>query len=186
MSALHELSMTEAADAVARGEVTATALTESCLARIAAHDGKVNSVIRLDRDSALEQAAAVDAARKAGKALGPLGGVPMMHKDMYYRAGKVSTCGSKIRRDFAPKVTATVLEKLDAAGAIDMGTLNMAEFAQNPTGHNGRCRAVFLWRAWVGYRRLHPPAGDDLRRDGHQRHANAGFACGRYAAFVFR
>jgi aspartyl-tRNA(Asn)/glutamyl-tRNA(Gln) amidotransferase subunit A len=142
MSALHELSMTEAADAVARGEVTATALTESCLARIAAHDGKVNSVIRLDRDSALEQAAAVDAARKAGKALGPLGGVPMMHKDMYYRAGKISTCGSKIRRDFVPKVTATVLEKLDAAGAIDMGTLNMAEFAQNPTGHNahfGHC-----------------------------------------------
>ena len=142
MSALHELSMTEAADAVARGEVTATALTENCLARIAAHDGKVNSVIRLDRDSALEQAAAVDAARKAGKALGPLGGVPMMHKDMYYRAGKVSTCGSKIRRDFVPKVTATVLEKLDAAGAIDMGTLNMAEFAQNPTGHNahfGHC-----------------------------------------------
>jgi aspartyl-tRNA(Asn)/glutamyl-tRNA(Gln) amidotransferase subunit A len=90
MSALHELSMTEAADAVARGEVTATALTKSCLARIAAHDGKVNSVIRLDRDSALEQAAAVDAARKAGKPLGPLGGVPMMHKDMYYRAGKKS------------------------------------------------------------------------------------------------
>ena len=69
MSALHELSMTEAADAVARGEVTATALTEGCLARIAAHDGKVNSVIRLDRDSALEQAAAVDAARKAGSLL---------------------------------------------------------------------------------------------------------------------
>jgi aspartyl-tRNA(Asn)/glutamyl-tRNA(Gln) amidotransferase subunit A len=142
MSALHELSMTEAADAVARGEVTATALTENCLARIATHDGKVNSVIRLDRDSALEQAAAVDAARKGGKPLGSLGGVPMMHKDMYYRAGKVTTCGSKIRRDFVPKVTATVLEKLDAAGAIDMGTLNMAEFAQNPTGHNayfGHC-----------------------------------------------
>lgn len=95
MSALHELSMTEAADAVARGEVTATALTESCLARIAAHDGKVNSVIRLDRDSALEQAAAVDAARKAGKALGLLGGVPMMHKDMYYRAGRSPPAGQK-------------------------------------------------------------------------------------------
>jgi aspartyl-tRNA(Asn)/glutamyl-tRNA(Gln) amidotransferase subunit A len=142
MSALHELSMTEAADAVARGEVTATALVENCLARIGAHDGIVNSVIRLERDSALEQAAAVDKARAAGKALGPLGGVPMMHKDMYYRAGKVTTCGSKIRQDFVPKVTATVLEKLDAAGAIDMGTLNMAEFAQNPTGHNahfGHC-----------------------------------------------
>ena len=125
MSALHELSMTEAADAVARGEVTATALTESCMAW-----------------ELFNEVEWVDAARKAGKALGPLGGVPMMHKERYYRAGKVSTCGSKIRRDFAPKVTATVLEKLDAAGAIDMGTLNMAEFAQNPTGHNahfGHC-----------------------------------------------
>ena len=60
----------------------------------------------------------------------------MMHKDMYYRAGKVSTCGSKIRRDFVPDVTATVMERLDAAGAYRLGTLNMAEFAQNPTGHN--------------------------------------------------
>jgi aspartyl-tRNA(Asn)/glutamyl-tRNA(Gln) amidotransferase subunit A len=67
---------------------------------------------------------------------GPLAGVPMMHKDMYYRAGRVTTCGSAIRKDFVPTVTATALQRLDAAGAIDMGTLNMAEFAQNPTGHN--------------------------------------------------
>ncbi|MBL6457729.1 amidase [Belnapia sp. T6] len=136
------LSMTEAADAFATGEVTATALVEACLARIAAHDGVVNSVIRLDREAALEAAAGADAARAAGQAPGPLAGVPMMHKDMYYRAGKVSSCGSRIRRDFRPTVTATVLERLDAAGAIDMGTLNMAEFAQNPTGHNahfGHC-----------------------------------------------
>jgi len=136
------LSMTEAADAVKRGEVTSVALVEACLARIAAHDGRVNAVIRLDRTEALEAAAAVDKARASGALLGPMAGVPMMHKDMYYRAGKVSSCGSKIRRDFRPKVTATVLKRLDNAGAIDMGTLNMAEFAQNPTGHNahfGHC-----------------------------------------------
>ena len=130
------LSMTEAADAFAAGEVTATALAEACLARIDAHDAAVNSVIRLDRDAALAAAGAADAARAAGKPLGPLAGVPMMHKDMYYREGKVSTCGSRIRRDFVAPKTATVLARLDAAGAIDMGTLNMAEFAQNPTGHN--------------------------------------------------
>ena len=135
-SDLAMLSMTEAADAFAAGEVTATALTQACLARIDAHDAGVNSVIRLDRDAALEAARAADAARGAGKPLGALAGVPMMHKDMYYRAGKVSTCGSKIRRDFVAPKTATVLARLDAAGAIDMGTLNMAEFAQNPTGHN--------------------------------------------------
>src|SRR3954454_24128223 len=136
MSDLTTLSMTEAADAFARGEVKAEAMVRACLARIEAHDGKVNAVIRLDGEAALEAAAAQDKARAAGAALGLLAGAPMMHKDMYYRAGKVSTCGSKIRRDFVPTVTATVLQRLDAAGAIDMGTLNMAEFAQNPTGHN--------------------------------------------------
>ncbi|MEN0076169.1 MAG: amidase, partial [Paracraurococcus sp.] len=141
-SDLADLSMTEAADAFARGELRAEALVRACLARIEAHDGKVNAVIRLDREAALAAAAAQDQARAAGKDCGPLAGAPMMHKDMYYRAGKVSSCGSKIRRDFVPQVTATVLERLDAAGAIDMGTLNMAEFAQNPTGHNahfGHC-----------------------------------------------
>ena len=68
--------------------------------------------------------------------LGPLHGVPMMHKDMYYQAGRLSTCGSAIRRDWRPAVTATVIEKLSAAGAYVFGGLNMAEFAQNPTGHN--------------------------------------------------
>lgn len=136
MSDLALLSVTEAADAFARGEASAEAMARACLARIDAHDGRVNSVIRLDRDAALEAAAAQDKARAAGAMPGPLSGVPMMHKDMYYRAGRVSTCGSGIRRDFVPGVTATALQRLDAAGAIDMGTLNMAEFAQNPTGHN--------------------------------------------------
>ncbi|MFC7474118.1 amidase [Dankookia sp. GCM10030260] len=136
MSDLTTLSMTESADAFARGEVTAEAMVLASLARIEAQDAKVNSVIRLDRDAALAAAVAQDKARTAGATPGPLAGAPMMHKDMYYRAGKVSTCGSKIRKDFVPKITATVLQRLDAAGAIDMGTLNMAEFAQNPTGHN--------------------------------------------------
>jgi aspartyl-tRNA(Asn)/glutamyl-tRNA(Gln) amidotransferase subunit A len=59
-----------------------------------------------------------------------------MHKDMYYQAGKLSTCGSALRKDFRPTITATVIEKLAAAGAYTFGGLNMAEFAQNPTGHN--------------------------------------------------
>ena len=55
---------------------------------------------------------------------------------MFYRAGRVSTGGSKILRDYRPAVTATVVERLAAAGAIWLGNLNMAEFAANPTGHN--------------------------------------------------
>lgn len=136
MSDLALLSVTEAADAFAKGEATAEAMVRACLARIEAHDARVNAVVRLDREEALQAAAALDRARAGNAKLGPLAGVPMMHKDMYYRAGKVSGCGSAIRRDFRPGATATVLERLDAAGAVDMGTLNMAEFAQNPTGHN--------------------------------------------------
>jgi aspartyl-tRNA(Asn)/glutamyl-tRNA(Gln) amidotransferase subunit A len=75
--------------------------------------------------------------------VGPLHGVPLAHKDMFYRAGKVSTCGSHIRKEFRPSRTATVINRLDGAGAITVAVLNMAEFAQNGTGHNdhfGHCR----------------------------------------------
>jgi aspartyl-tRNA(Asn)/glutamyl-tRNA(Gln) amidotransferase subunit A len=62
---------------------------------------------------------------------------------MYYRRGVVSSCGSKIARERAAPSTATVLERLDTAGALQFGVLNMAEFAYGPTGHNwhyGHCR----------------------------------------------
>jgi aspartyl-tRNA(Asn)/glutamyl-tRNA(Gln) amidotransferase subunit A len=71
------------------------------------------------------------------------GGVPLAHKDMFYRAGRVSSCGSKIRRDWVANETSAALERLDAAGFADLGRLNMSEFAYGPTGHNehfGDCR----------------------------------------------
>jgi aspartyl-tRNA(Asn)/glutamyl-tRNA(Gln) amidotransferase subunit A len=67
---------------------------------------------------------------------GPLAGKRLAHKDMFYRAGRVSNCGSKIRKGWVASETAAVLERLDAAGAADIGTLNMSEFAYGPTGHN--------------------------------------------------
>ena len=72
-----------------------------------------------------------------------IAGVPLAHKDMFYRSGRVSSCGSKIRREWVAKQTATVLERLDDAGFADLGRLNMSEFAYGPTGHNehfGDCR----------------------------------------------
>jgi aspartyl-tRNA(Asn)/glutamyl-tRNA(Gln) amidotransferase subunit A len=72
-----------------------------------------------------------------------LAGIPLAHKDMFYRAGKVSNCGSKIRRGWVAPSTSAALERLAAAGALQIGTLNMAEFAYGPTGHNehwGDCR----------------------------------------------
>ncbi|GAA0001995.1 hypothetical protein BRDID11002_19960 [Bradyrhizobium diazoefficiens] len=66
----------------------------------------------------------------------PLHGVPLAHKDMYYDAGKVSTCGSLIRRDFVATTTSTALQRLKDAGQVRLGTLHLAEFAYGPTGHN--------------------------------------------------
>lgn len=142
-SGLDELTLVEAAEAVAVGATTSVALTEAALAAFEARNPAINVVTWLDREAALETAAALDAQRAAGAPLGPLHGVPLAHKDMYYQAGKPCTCGSAIRRDFVPTYTATVIERLHAAGSLTLGGLNMAEFAQNPTGHNrhfGDCR----------------------------------------------
>lgn len=140
--ALADLTLT-AAVAVAR-EGASAALLQDCLARLDATNPTINATIWLDRDAAQASAAAADAAVLAGTGqLGVLHGVPMAHKDMYYQAGRPCTCGSAIRRDFVPDVTATVIERLSAAGSFAFGGLNMAEFAQNPTGHNrafGDCR----------------------------------------------
>lgn len=137
------LSMTEVAEAIRKGDVTAHEVTKASLDAFAAKDKVINSAIWLEREIALETAEAYDKLQKAGKRLGALHGVPLAHKDMYYKAGKLSTCGSGIRKDFRPDYTATVIQRLEAAGSITLGGLNMAEFAQNPTGHNkhfGHCR----------------------------------------------
>lgn len=63
-------------------------------------------------------------------------GVPLAHKDIFYRAGRVSNCGSKIRRGWVARETSAALARLDAAGYMQIGTLNMSEFAYGPTGHN--------------------------------------------------
>jgi aspartyl-tRNA(Asn)/glutamyl-tRNA(Gln) amidotransferase subunit A len=136
MTGLANLSMTEAADLVRAGDVTSVALLEAVWAVMEAVNPALNATIWTDREGAMRAAHDADAAVRNKAPLGVLHGVPMMHKDMYYQAGKLSTCGSALRRDWRPTVTATVIERLTAAGAYTFGGLNMAEFAQNPTGHN--------------------------------------------------
>jgi len=90
----------------------------------------------IESEAALKAADQADAALARGESRGPLHGVPLAHKDMYYDAGKVVTCGSAIRRDFVATSTSTALQRLKDAGAIRLGSLQMAEFAYGPTGHN--------------------------------------------------
>ncbi|MBX9810229.1 MAG: amidase [Burkholderiales bacterium] len=140
---LVHMSLTEVADAIRKKKVSSVEVTRACIEHAERVQPKLNCFISLEADEALQAAKKADQALKRGVRAGPLHGVPLAHKDMYYRAGKVSTCGSKILRDYRPNVTGTAVERLAAAGAIWLGSLNMAEFAANPTGHNdhwGHCR----------------------------------------------
>jgi aspartyl-tRNA(Asn)/glutamyl-tRNA(Gln) amidotransferase subunit A len=120
--------LVDTAAALAAGGLSATALARDRLAAAEAYGG--SAFVRLRRDAALAQAADAPA--------GPLHGVPIAHKDMFQRRGEVSECGSRILRGVRAPATATVLARLDAAGAVDLGALHMAEFAMSPTGFNAQ------------------------------------------------
>ena len=136
MTELLDGSLVDAADAVAGGKVSAEELTRAAIARTEKWQPTLNCFIALRADAAIAQARRIDAARAKGDAVGRLAGLPLAHKDMYFRAGEISTCGTRILRQTLQETTATTLEKLDAAGAVDLGGLNMTEFAVGPLGHN--------------------------------------------------
>lgn len=130
------MSLTAVAKAIADKKISSHEATRSCLHRIAQWQPRLNAFMALEAEQALKAADEADAVLAKGNAKGVLHGVPLAHKDMYYEAGKVVTCGSKIRRDFVATTTATALQRIKDAGTIRLGTLQMAEFAYGPTGHN--------------------------------------------------
>ena len=136
------LSLTEAARAIAQKRYSSREVTQSCLDRIAQWQPRLNAFMAIEAEAALTAADAADAALAKGDSRGRLHGVPLAHKDMYYDAGKVVTCGSKIRRDWVATTTATSLQRLKDAGTVRLGSLQMAEFAYGPTGHNAHYGAV--------------------------------------------
>ncbi|TKW76446.1 MAG: amidase, partial [Bradyrhizobium icense] len=112
------------------------------LKRISQFNPKLNAFMSVEAEAALKAADAADAALAKGDVKGPLHGVPLAHKDMYYDKGKVVTCGSKIRKDFVAPTTSTALQRLKDAGMVRLGSLQMVEFAYGPTGHNPHYGAV--------------------------------------------
>jgi aspartyl-tRNA(Asn)/glutamyl-tRNA(Gln) amidotransferase subunit A len=136
------MSLASVAQAIAQQRLSSREATQSCLDRIARCEPRLNAFIAIEADEALKAADAADAALAKGGGRGALHGVPLAHKDMYYEAGRVVTCGSKIRRDFVASTTSTALQRLKDAGTVRLGTLQMAEFAYGPTGHNVHFGAV--------------------------------------------
>jgi len=131
------LSASEIAQAVRGGKRSALSVTEDALANIAKHDSVLNAFTDVTVERARAKARAVDAAIASGKTVGPLAGVPFAVKNLFDVAGLSTRAGSKINRDL-PKASrdATLVERLEAAGAVLVGALNMGEYAYDFTGEN--------------------------------------------------
>jgi 1-carboxybiuret hydrolase len=125
------------ADAVRAGAVTATAVVEMTLAHIAERNPELNAFTEVTAARALDTARSLDLARNEGRALGPLAGVPFAVKNLFDVAGLPTLAGSKINRDRAPaERDSPLIARLEAAGAVLVGALNMGEYAYDFTGEN--------------------------------------------------
>jgi 1-carboxybiuret hydrolase len=134
---LDGLSASEIAQGVTARKISALAVTEAALVRIAKHNPVLNAFTDVTADRARAKARAVDAAVAAGKNAGPLAGVPFAVKNLFDVQGLSTRAGSKINRDLEPaERDATLIERMEAAGAVLVGALNMGEYAYDFTGEN--------------------------------------------------
>ena len=137
MSAKPEMTASEIASAVAGRKMSALAATDAAFARIEQHDGILNSFTDVTAERARAKARVIDADIAAGRKVGPLAGVPFAVKNLFDVAGLPTRAGSKINRDLAPaRRDATLIERMEAAGAVLVGALNMGEYAYDFTGEN--------------------------------------------------
>ena len=119
----------EIAESVARGKIPAADVVEATLRRIAARDGALNAFTTVTGERAK--------ARAAGGLNGPMAGVPFAVKNLFDIAGVPTVAGSKINREHAPAaMDATLIKRMEAAGAVLVGALNMGEYAYDFTGEN--------------------------------------------------
>ena len=132
-----ETSALDIARAVASGETSAVAVVEATLARIATLNPLLNAFTAVTAARAWKRAAALDARRAAGDRLGPLAGVPFAVKNLFDVAGLSTRAGSRINRERPPaEKDAPLIARLEAAGAVLVGALNMGEYAYDFTGEN--------------------------------------------------
>lgn len=129
-------SIAAVAPRLASGDLSPVELTQTCLERIARLNPHINGFVTVLADSALAEARQAEREIHAGKYRGPLHGVPIAHKDLYYTRGVRTTAGSRVLADFVPDHDATVVAKLRAAGTVLLGKLNMHEFAAGGTNAN--------------------------------------------------
>jgi aspartyl-tRNA(Asn)/glutamyl-tRNA(Gln) amidotransferase subunit A len=135
---LADLTAHELAERFDSGDATAVEATEAALERIQLTDDVLHAFLTVTAEQALDQAHAIDQARRRGERLGPLAGVPLALKDVLVTKGVRTTAGSRILDDFRPPYDATVVKRLRDAGAVIVGKANMDEFAMgSSTEHSG-------------------------------------------------
>ncbi|MBN8942024.1 MAG: Asp-tRNA(Asn)/Glu-tRNA(Gln) amidotransferase subunit GatA [Rhizobiales bacterium] len=136
MTPLHHLSVAEASRRIRAGALTALALTEHYLARIAATHDRLAAYVTVAGEAALAEARLADAEAAAGRWRGPLHGIPIAVKDVFATAGIRTTCHSRLLIDNVPAEDAACLARLKAAGAILIGKLATHEFAFGGPSHD--------------------------------------------------
>ncbi len=122
--------------AIAEKKISSAEATAAAVQRLDEAHALTHCTIAREADEALAAAKSVDAAIAKGQKVGPLAGVPLGHKDMFDRVGKIASWGAKIRADKPATRDATVIERYKNAGALQIAALHLTEFAFGPTGHN--------------------------------------------------
>jgi len=141
-AAMHEQTIAQLSAGLAAGQFSSAELTRAFLERIEHSNPQLNAFITITAESALAQAQAADTRRRQGQA-GPLTGIPIAHKDIFCTHGVRTSCGSRMLDRFIAPYDATVVERLNTAGAVMLGKTNMDEFAMgssNETSFYGPVR----------------------------------------------
>jgi aspartyl-tRNA(Asn)/glutamyl-tRNA(Gln) amidotransferase subunit A len=120
------LGIAQIADLFKAGDASAVEVTQACIAFAEKINRDLNCFVRIEVEAALEAAREANRRHKAGKSPGPLHGIPLAHKDIFYRSDKVLGAGTPILQNFKPDFTATPLKRLSKAGAVT--PLRNAEF----------------------------------------------------------
>ncbi|MGA3016521.1 MAG: amidase [Bryobacteraceae bacterium] len=136
------MTIREAADALRARQFSSVELTTAALGRIGRLNKTLRTFITVTAEAALAKAAQADAELAGGRDRGPLHGIPIAVKDLFFTRGVRTTAGSLLYRDFVPDHDAAVVERLERAGAVMMGKLNMHELAYGITSENPHFGAV--------------------------------------------
>ncbi|HKK91665.1 MAG TPA: Asp-tRNA(Asn)/Glu-tRNA(Gln) amidotransferase subunit GatA [Desulfobacteraceae bacterium] len=132
---MHELTIHQARTLLDKGEISSRELAVSLLDRTDTLDNDIGAYITIDRERALNQADRADE-KLAGNEQGSLLGIPLALKDLLCTKGLLTTCGSRILENFVPTYDATIVSRLDSAGAVTLGKTNLDEFAMGSSTEN--------------------------------------------------